>query len=52
MGKINFIEACVDISSGSISIVGFKSFRFNKVYKSFGVKKVKKGIFSVIKFII
>ena len=51
-GGDNFIGEFVDISSRSIFTVGFKGFRFNKIYKRFGVKKVKKGIFNVIKSII
>ena len=43
--EIIFIGWCVEISLRSISIVDFKGFRFSKLYKRFGVKKVKKGIF-------
>ena len=52
MLEIHFIGGYGDISSRLNSIVNFKSFRFSKVYKRFGVKKVKKGIFYIIKFII
>ena len=43
---------CVDISWRLISIVDFKGFRFNKVCKRSGVKKVRREIFYAIKFII
>ena len=35
-----------------IIIVDFEGFRFSKVYKRFGVYKVKEGVFYVIDFII
>ena len=52
MGWNKFIGGFVDMSSRSIFNVDFKGFRFSKVYKRFGVKKVKKEVFYVIKFII
>ena len=51
MRKIDFIGGCVDVSLWSISIVYFKSFRFSKEFKRFGLKKKLRN-FHVIKFII
>ena len=48
----SFIGGWVGISLRLILIVDFKGFRFSKVYKRFGVQKVKKRVFYVVKFII
>ena len=53
LGKvINVCWGLVGISSSLTLIVDFRGFGFSKVYRKIGMLKVKKGVFSVVKFII